>query len=256
MSRKLSKRKKREREVYLVKEKEKIMEGVFDSRTLLNITKFFNQKIISRLLFVISTGKEADVYLAESGDAVVDKNVAVKIFRLETSSFVKRVNYINGDPRFGRMSSKIQNIVKIWCSKEFGNLKLATELGVSCPRPYKAIGNVIAMEFIGDREGTPAFMLKDVILDNPEKTLNEILENIKLLYKGKLVHSDISEYNILINNGKPYLIDFGQAVILGHPKFEEFFTRDVNILINYFNKKYNLQKDAENIIAEIKKTVR
>ncbi len=253
MSRKLSKRKRSEREVYLVKEKDKISEGVFDNRTLLNITKFFNHKLISQLLFVISTGKEADVYLAKSGQAVEENNVAVKIFRLETSSFQKRINYINGDPRFGKVNNKIQNVVKIWCKKEFGNLKLANELGVYCPKPYKAIGNVLVMEFIGDKDGNPAFMLKDTVLENPKEILAEILKNIKLMYRGKMVHADISEYNILMHNNTPFLIDFGQAVVKGHPMFETFFERDVDIILNYFRRKYQIESDIDSILSDIRK---
>ncbi len=254
MARKLSKRKQTSKEEYPWKEKDKLESGVFDKKTLITLSKFFNHRIISELLHIISTGKEADVYLAKSGSAIEKPFVAVKIFRVKTSSFHKRVEYMYGDPRVGRLNKKMSYIVNIWCKKEFGNLKLAKELGVSVPQPIKAVNNILSMEFIGDDEGLPALMLKDVRLKEPKKTLLKILNNVLILYNGKLVHSDLSEYNILINgeNEDVYFIDFGQAVIEGHPKFNELLSRDISVIINYFSRKYRIDLDIEKIEEAIR----
>ncbi len=254
MARKLSKRKQSDKAEYPLKEKEKIENRVFDKKTLITLSKFFNHRIISEILHIISTGKEADVFIAKSGSAIEKPFVAVKIFRVKTSSFHKRVEYMYGDPRVGRLNKKMSYIVDIWCKKEFGNLKLANELGVRVPVPIKAINNILSMEFIGNDEGIPASMLKDVKLNDPKKVLFKILDNILLLYNGKLVHSDLSEYNILINgdNEDVYFIDFGQAVIEGHPKFNEFLNRDLSIILKYFSRKYSITIDAEKIEDYIK----
>lgn len=254
MARKLSKRKQSDKWEYPLKEKDKLESSVFDKKTLITLSKFFNHRIISELLHIISTGKEADVYLAKSGSAIENNFVAVKIFRVKTSSFHKRVEYMYGDPRVGRLNKKISYIVNVWCKKEFGNLKLATELGASVPKPIKAINNILSMEFIGDEDGIPALMLKDTDLINPKKVLFRILENVLLLYNGKLVHSDLSEYNILINgkNEEVYLIDFGQAIIEGHPKFDEFLKRDISIILNYFSRKYQITVNNEKIEESIR----
>ncbi|MEM0200951.1 MAG: RIO1 family regulatory kinase/ATPase [Candidatus Micrarchaeaceae archaeon] len=253
MARKLSKRKQPEKEKYQLKENEKLEGGVFDKKTLITLSKFFNHRIISEVLHIISTGKEADVYLAKSGSFVEKPFVSVKIFRVSTSSFHKRINYMYGDSRVGRLNKKMSYIVNVWCKKEFGNLKLANELGASVPKPIKAINNILAMEFIGDNEGIPALMLKDAELVNPKNILFKILENVLILYNGKLVHSDLSEYNILLTDTQDiYLIDFGQAVIEGHPKFNEFLARDLSTILNYFSRKYNLSIELEKIEEAIK----
>ena len=73
--------------------------------------------------------------------------------------------------------------------------------------------SILAMEFIGDENGTPAPQLRNTTVEEPEKFLDMIIKQIKALYNGGLVHADLSEYNILVYQEKPYLIDMGQAVV-------------------------------------------
>ena len=125
MARKLSTRKRPDRDVHMIKEQLKIEEGVFDQRTTMALWKMFNHNIISRLDYMIATGKEADVYLADGASQVNNDLVALKIFRVETSDFNKRINYIVGDPRFEKIKKDLNSIVATWCKKEYGNLKVA-----------------------------------------------------------------------------------------------------------------------------------
>src|SRR5208283_5943842 len=112
----------------------------------------------------------------------------LKFFRGEGISFNKMREYIEGDPRFGNLRSTRTSIVEIWCRKEFGNLVLAQEAGASVPKPYMFNGNILAMEFIGSESGVAAPRMKDVALDDPNKTLKNILNQVKLMYRSGLVH--------------------------------------------------------------------
>lgn len=253
MSRKLSTRKRPDRDVHMLKEQLKIEEGVFDNRTVMSLWHMFNHNIVSGIDYMIASGKEADVYLAEGASQVNNDLVALKIFRIETSDFNNRIKYIVGDPRFEKIKKDILSVVKTWCKKEYGNLKVAETAEVHAPRPYYSNGNVLAMEFIGSSEGTPAKRLKDTKVDNPEEVLDTVLEDIKKLYALELVHADISEYNILMNNGIPYLIDFGQAVVLNHPNSREFLERDITNLLAYFNRKYGIERELEKALGYIVK---
>ena len=246
-----SKKKRSSREDYMLREQLKIEEGVFDERTMIRMGKLFAKGIIARLGFVISTGKEADVYYAEGGKTVREKPVAVKIFRVETSNFERRMNYMVGDPRFGKVKGNVYAIVNEWCKKEFGNLKIAQVAKVHAPKPYAFNGNVLAIEFIDDK-GEPARPLRQETLEDPEKVLKVILADIKKLYANDLVHGDVSEYNILMSNGTPYIIDFGQAVVLRHPKSEEFLERDVSNILGYFSKQYGIVRDVVETVGWIK----
>ena len=251
MARKLSTRKRPDRDVHMIKEQLKIEEGVFDTRTMMCLWRMFNHNIVTRLDFVLKTGKEADVYIADAGEkAQGSEYVILKIFRIETSSFPKRMDYIIGDPRFGKVKNNIHEVVNTWCKKEYGNLKAAEIAGVHAPRAYYFKGNVLAMEFIGIG-GKPAKALKETVLDEPQQTLGLILADIKKLYEAELVHGDVSEYNVLMERDVPYLIDFGQAVVLNHPRAQEFLERDVHNILGYFSRRYGITRNDDRTIAEI-----
>ena len=93
------------------------------------------------------------------------------------------------------------------------------------------------MDYIGF-ESIPAPLLKDNKRPmNPDIILDEILDFIKKLYqKAKLVHGDLSEFNILYHNQKPVIIDISQAVSIYHPKAEIYLTRDIKNIFRYFKK--------------------
>ena len=251
MARRVSKRKMPDRDDFRVNERWKIEEGVFDRKTMMNLEKVFTHKIVSEMIHIISRGKEADVYLARSGEKVDAEYVILKIFNQENTSFKRRIEYVKGDPRFDGIKTDIRSIIRIWCRKEYGNLKIAREAQVSAPEPYYFNGNVLAMQFIGE-DDRPAKILKNIELDNPEKVLDEIIENMKRLYSANLVHGDISEYNILIKDNIPFVIDIGQGVSLGHPKANEFLERDVKNILHYFKKRYGVDMEQEQVVSEIK----
>lgn len=257
MAQMLSKRKRPEREDYMLKEQNKVDTGIFDEKTMIYLSKFFNMGIISKLNHPIARGKEADVYLAEPGDSELvtgQKNVIVKFFRVETSSFFKMQDYLIGDRRFTKKitrRSKLGIIIE-WCKKEFVNLQLAKRAGVNAPIPFAFNGSILTMSFIG--KGTdPAPQLKNARLSSPAKVLDRILSDIAALYGEGIVHADVSEYNILMLDGVPYMIDFGQAVVTDHPKAAEFLRRDISNITAYFSKVYGIEKDAD---AEFRHVVR
>ena len=88
-------------------------------------------------------------------------------------------------------------------------------------------------------------------MKNPQEIFDTIINYIKVMYKkGKMVHSDLSAFNILIYRKKPYIIDLGQGVLLEHPRSLEFLKRDIYNIVRYF-KKYDIQTDANKIYNKI-----
>ena len=254
LARRLGKRKQQPREEYMLKEREKIDAGIFEPRTMVRLGKFFNKGVVSGMGHIIARGKEADIYLAEPGASGKVKDMAgvvLKIFRIETSSFYKMADYINGDPRFSKVSSSKYGIVMEWCRKEYGNMVLARGAHVNVPLPIMFNGNILAMEFIGTKTGTPAPRLKEAMLDDPAGMLDAIMAEARKLYSAGLVHGDLSEYNVLVADGKPYIIDFGQAVMLKHPKSPEFLERDVRNVLQYFRRAYGIETGYAAAIATV-----
>jgi len=246
MARRLGKRKAPSREKHVIRERDKVDSGIFDERTMITLSKFYNKGIIAKLESPIARGKEADIYMASPGASELVRGmeyVIIKFFRVETTSFRKMADYMIGDPRFTRKISRKKKlgVIEVWCRKEYGNLEMARSAGALAPKPLMHHGSILAMEFIGDG-GIPAPRLRDVELRDPEATLKLIMESVRRMYKKRLVHADLSEFNILIKEEgkaqKPYLIDFGQAVVLDHPNAREFLIRDVRNITDYFAKRY------------------
>ncbi|MDP7975069.1 MAG: serine protein kinase RIO [Thermoprotei archaeon] len=212
------------------------LEGVFDARTLSYVSDLLRRGVISRFVTNISEGKEARVYLAESGTDLV----VVKIYFTGSSDYYKTMPlYMQGDPRFSRIRKSRREIVETWARKEYANLALAFGSGVHVPRPWAVRGNVLVMDLLGDESG-PAPRLKDVKLSGRQwkETYRALISDLELLVtKAGLVHADLSEYNVLYWKQNPYMIDFGQAVLTSHPHAEEFLRRDLSNLASFFAKK-------------------
>ncbi|RLI83119.1 serine protein kinase RIO, partial [Archaeoglobales archaeon] len=181
--------------------------------------------------------------------------VAIKIYRTETSEFYKMDEYIFGDKRFDLRRISRKDLIDLWAEKEFRNLQRAYTSGVNVPKPIVHFKNILIMEFLGEDE-IPSPSLFEIGKDLPEvvdceRLFDEIVRNVKLLYKNaELVHSDLSEYNILLHREEPYLIDMGQAVLTDHPNAETYFERDLRNLVRFFNK-FGLKKEISEVLEEI-----
>lgn len=208
----------------------KIEDRVFDVGTMSVLHKLMSQGHLDKLGGPIAVGKEANVYRAYLGETPL----AVKIYRIETSSFRNMMPYLEGDPRFDVKHAKY-DIVQTWARKEFQNLTRAFKAKVPCPKPIVVRKNVLVMSFIGDE--CPAPELHDYVPENLKLVYSKTVNALKMLYKtAGLVHGDMSEFNILIKDEKPVLIDFGQAMLKQHMRAEELLNRDCEVLAKFFKK--------------------
>lgn len=227
----------------------KSYDEVFDQQNLMRVYKLFTDGVIDKLDFPISTGKEGNVFRATTPK---NEFVAVKIYRTSNANFSEMAKYVMGDPRFKGLNARKRKLIYAWAHKEFLNLGLFANAGVRVPRPYKYLGNIVVMEYIGD-ETAPARELRNTKLEDPEAIAEILLGYVKIAYqKAELVHSDLSEFNVLMLGQEPVVIDVGQAVMLGHPMAEEWLERDVKNLARYF-KKYGVMIDAKQRLEEIRK---
>jgi len=222
----------------LMKEKRseeyEVLEEVFDRSTLMTIYEFLNKRVIEDIFGVVKAGKEARVYWGKDPEG---NELAIKIYLTSSAEFRRgKLPYIEGDPRFTRIRRDTRSLVYAWAQKEFKNLELALKAKVPVPKPIAVKNNVLIMEFIG-KNGVSAPLMKEVPPKNPERTYRQLITYIKRLFnKAKLVHGDISEYNVIIWRGKPFLIDVSQAVPLEHPNSTMFLLRDLKNLNRYFKK--------------------
>ena len=216
-------------------EEYEVLEEVFDKSTLMTIYGLLNKGVIDEIHGVVKAGKEARIYWGKDREG---KELAIKIYLTIASEFKKgKLRYIIGDPRFAHVRRETRSIVFAWALKEFKNLKLALKAKVKVPKPFVVKKNVLVMQFIG-KNGIPAPNLKELPPKNPELIYNELLTYIRRLYqKSKLIHGDISEYNIMVWRGRPVLFDMAQAVLLSHPMATTLLRRDLQNLHRYFKKQ-------------------
>jgi RIO kinase 1 len=211
-------------------ERFKAYENVFDQSTMLALFKLSSQGHFDELKGTIKIGKEANIFYAEKGS----KKIIIKIYR-KSANFKKMYDYMAPDPRFTGLKRNKTNIIYTWAKKEYRNLLRARSAGIKVPTPYAVYKNILVMEFIGNNEVAP--QLNKVAPDKPKQFYERLIKDIKDLYqKAKLVHADLSEFNILNHNNKPIIIDFSHAVDLRYPNVHKLLERDLKIIGRYFKK--------------------
>ncbi len=228
----------------------KIWGSCLDDETLGVLYRLASRRVVAAYGGPVKTGKEAHVFHALGPK---EEELAVKIYRSATGEFRFLEEYMAGDPRFKSRGRDRRDIVRLWASREFKNLELAHRAGVKVPKPVALEKNVLVMEFVGV-DGILAPTLKEVAFDLTEEeglaSLAAAIENTRLLYhKARLVHGDLSEYNMLYFGG-PVFIDFGQAVLKEHPRAPELLKRDAAQVARFFSR-WRKRLTAEEVLRQI-----
>lgn len=224
-------------------------EQVLDPRTRMLLLQMINRGLVSEIHGCLSTGKEANVYGAISlpdDENAPPQHRAIKVYKTSILVFKDRDKYVTGEFRFRQGYSKSNNraMVKLWAEKEMRNLRRIYSSGIPCPEPIYLRLHVLAMGFIGNSKGVAAPRLKDVEFDIPEPDVRwralymELLGYMRVMYQVcRLVHADLSEYNILYHKDRLYIIDVSQSVEHDHPRSLEFLRMDIKNVSDYFRRK-------------------
>lgn len=238
-------RKEKKRQMFDSSEAQKAVENVLDDDTMDALLKAADRNLINRMHGIIESGKESAILLAET-----DEDLAVvKIYMKRAGGFRDMHQYLRGDKRFRNVKKDRKAVVDAWAKKEFKNLKKASKV-VRCPEVYGLQENVLIMEFIGeDFRAYPK--LKEVDIENPEEALDQTLESIRSLWEEEdLVHGDLSEYNIVVEEDELVWIDFSQGVHESHPEAQELLKRDVKNVVNFF-KSQGANQDLEKALNSV-----
>jgi RIO kinase 1 len=223
----------------------KVEQAVFDDATFAALYKLVQDGYVDAFGGPISTGKEANVYEA-LGD---DRDVAVKIYRINASDFRHMRDYLDGDPRFEGIGSDKGQVVRAWTRKEFANLSRARAAGVRVPEPIAVERNVLVMELVGHADDR-ARRLAEVQVENPQTAYEVVCEYMRRLHRAGLVHGDLSEYNLIIYEGELVVIDLGQAVTVHHRNADEFLRRDCRNVATFFGRQ-GLAVDPDDLYESV-----
>jgi RIO kinase 1 len=186
--------------------------------------------------YQINAGKEASIYVA----FYKDHPIILKAFRFWQTSQAKKSK---GFFAPGRM--------QVLAAKEYDLLLACFKAGMHVPTPIGRVGNYLTLRFIGD-ELEPAPQLRTVELEDPEKVLDQILDDYLIMY-GDVhhVHGDLSAYNILWWKDTPWIIDMPQASCVNPwsdmKQVVSLLRRDIINVLRYF-KKYGISRDPDYIV--------
>ena len=210
---------------------------VFNGYDTLALNTLTHRGTIQALGTLIGVGKESEVYEAMGLGPVV-----LKFHRVGQRSFqsarLKRGYMPEGGHCPWLFASS--NSAKM----EYDALKILHP-AVSVPLPIDQNRHVVAMSFV------PGVNLSRAALAEPEMILDEILDNIREAYRLGIVHGDLSEFNVMVDEGQCWLIDWPQWVETAHPNAGEILARDIENILQYFKRKYGLEYAFDEALARV-----
>ncbi|MCK5184952.1 MAG: serine/threonine protein kinase, partial [Candidatus Heimdallarchaeota archaeon] len=190
----------------------------------------------------LGKGKESDVFLAYDEEQTT---LVAKIHRVGRPSFQRSKKLRGYLGSKGHINWLYKS--RLSAEREILGIKIANKIKLKAPKAIDGNRHIVIMEFF---EGTE---LVNIGLKNPLKIFNGIISEIrKLFVKGKIVHGDLSEYNVIITPKEDFLIiDFPQYESAEHVNAGELLYRDINNICKYFKRKFKVESDPQTILEVI-----
>ncbi|MFI5417506.1 MAG: serine protein kinase RIO [Candidatus Lutacidiplasmatales archaeon] len=211
----------------------KLLDEFFDHPTLLAISRLVTQGQFLQLDYPISTGKEGGVFRATTEGGGFR---AVKVYRIGNAVLRHLPAYALEELKHTASLSNYARLIYAWTRREHTVLRKMREAEVRCPETYGYLRNVLVMEFIGTGE-LPAPRLRDAVVEDLESLYRSLTAQLyRMVVDAKLVHGDLSPYNVLYHEGAPVLIDVAQAIATDHPQARALHERDCAHFARYLEK--------------------
>ena len=201
--------------------------------------------LIDEVLHPLMSGKEAAVFVVRCGEHIR----AAKIYKeADKRSFKQAVQYQEGrkvrntrrqramekGSKFGRKQQE-----EAWHNAEVDALYRLARAGVRVPQPFGCFDGVLLMELISDDQGRAAPRLNDVSMTEEQALEDhaEVMHYVKLMLIEGLVHGDLSEFNVLVDDYGPVIIDLPQAVdAAANMHARSMLQRDVQNMTEYYGR--------------------
>lgn len=199
--------------------------------------------LVDEVIRPLMSGKEADVFVVRCGSKIR----CAKIYKDSVKrSFKKAAQYTEGrktrnsrraramekGSKFGRKQQE-----ETWQNAEVDALYRLARADVRVPQPYGCFDGVLLMELVTDEDGRVAPRLNDVSMSEEQALEDHALVMryvVRMLCAG-LVHGDLSEFNVLVDEDGPVIIDLPQAVdAAANNNAQAMLERDVNNMREYY----------------------
>lgn len=199
--------------------------------------------IIDEVIRPLMSGKEADVFIVRCGS----KLRCAKIYKDAIKrSFKKAAQYTEGrrmrnsrrqraiekGSKFGRQQQE-----DAWQNAEVDALYRLSRAGVRVPEPYGCFEGVLLMELITDENGEVAPRLNEITMSAEQAREDHalVMQYIVRMLCAGLVHGDLSEFNVLVDESGPVIIDLPQAVdAAANNNARAMLERDVKNMSEYY----------------------
>lgn len=199
--------------------------------------------LIDEVIRPLMSGKEADVFVVRCGSDIR----CAKIYKDSVKrSFKKAAQYTEGrkvrnsrraramekGSRFGRKQQE-----ETWQNAEVDALYRLARAGVRVPQPYGCFDGVLLMELITDEEGNVAPRLNDVSMSAEQACEDHalVMQYVMRMLCAGLVHGDLSEFNVLVDEDGPVIIDLPQAVdAAANNNAQAMLERDIKNMTDYY----------------------
>ncbi len=201
--------------------------------------------LVDQVMRRLMSGKEADVYVVRCGSEIrcakVYKEAAKRNFKQAVQyqegrkvRNSRRARAMEKGSKFGRKQQE-----ETWQNAEVDALYLLAGAGVRVPQPYDCLNGVLIMELITDESGEVAPRLNDVSM-SAEQALEDhalVMRDVVRMLCAGVVHGDLSEFNVLVDEYGPVIIDLPQAVdAAANNNAQAMLTRDVNNMARYYGQ--------------------
>jgi RIO kinase 1 len=214
-------------------------------KTPKRIQPLVDDGVVDEVLSQLMSGKEATVFVVRCGDEIrcakVYKEAAKRSFKQAVqyqegrkSKNSRRQRAMEKGSKFGRKQQE-----ESWHNAEVDALYRLAEAGVRVPKPYGCFDGVLLMELVTYDEGEVAPRLNDVSMTH-EQALEDhltVMNDVKRMLVAGLVHGDLSEFNVLVDDYGPVIIDLPQAVdAAANNHAKSMIERDVDNMTEYYGQ--------------------
>ena len=209
------------------------------------LSSLISDGIIEEVIRPLQSGKEAQVFIVRFEGSLC----VAKVYKKSNNrSFKNRAAYTEGRKvRNSRQQRAMERkssfgrdaIENEWYQSEYQMLRRLSGTELRIPTCYSFIDNVLIMEFIQNAPGEPAPRLADISFsaEEAEKMLLFLIRQVVIMLCEGVVHGDLSDFNILMTEEGPVIIDFPQAIDTAHNRnARRFLIRDVRNLTSFMGR--------------------